>query len=134
MIEKYKILLIEDCPKDTELAVLKLITKFDVVTVDTLQAGLTQLESDVKFHCVILDLQLKNGLKESVYQDVRKKYKDGPIGVVTGDTDPRTRDYIMLQRPGFFAVKGQEDGEKDLVSMIHQAIQLWGKQKGKHSA
>lgn len=127
MIPKLALLVIEDNENDAILIRRKLESKFEIVIAGTKEEGLRLIEDGGKFDCVILDLTLTNGLKRTIYQEVRRKYHDGPIGIVTGDDDPRMRDYHILQKPGFFAVKGREDKAEDLIVMIRQAIQRWKK-------
>lgn len=113
---KLKILLIEDCVKDAELALRNL--KAHVVThVATLRAGIAALEGG-RFDCILLDLHLVNGKKETVLYEVNFKRGDAATVILTGDISPRTREHMLYVGADHFMVKGRDDKSPEDVNYV----------------
>lgn len=112
------ILVIEDDENDFEILERKL-KQHKLTWAPKMKEAMKLLDA-VVFDIVILDLKLSNGVKETVLDQVKAKHK-GPVIVLTGDEDPRTRDHMRHRKADFFVVKGREDSAEDLQWMIEQA-------------
>lgn len=122
MSKKLKILLIEDCDKDAELA-LRNLGKFEVTHVSSLKTGIAKLESEA-FDCVLLDLHMVNGKKETIFYEVKMKCGKAAIVVLTGDLSPRTRDHLLYVGANAFMVKGKDDKTReDMEWCIFRALE-----------
>ena len=117
---KQRILIIEDDPRDAEINKHKLAGKFDVFIASSLKLGVLALERN-NYDLVLLDLNLINGKRDEVIDKVKAAFK-GPIVVLTGDSNPRTKDLSLLKDVDGFAVKNIDDTAADLVWIIHQAL------------
>lgn len=106
-LPKLNILMIEDCPHDAELA-LNNLKLFTVTVVNTLTAGLDTLKKG-KFDLVFLDLKLTNGTKEESFGKVKKVRGDAATVILTGDTNPATRDLLLNLGADGFMRKGIDD-------------------------
>lgn len=119
MSNRINILVIEDNSSDAELIRHRLKDRFDLVFASTLKEGLAALKN--RFDIVLLDLNLVNGKKDKVIGDVKERHS-GPIVILTGDSNPRTKDKVLLEEVDGFAVKGMDDTAADLAWIIHQAV------------
>lgn len=122
MAKTLNILLIEDNANDAELARANL-KKFTVSCVDSLKAGLAALET-AKFDCVLLDLNLFNGKKETVLHEVNAKRGQAATVILTGDGNPRMRDTMLHLGADGFMVKGVDDASReDMEWVIFRALE-----------
>jgi len=121
MAAKLKILVIEDDDKDAELLRRKLQERFDLMIVSTLKQGLAVLAAH-QYAAVILDLSLVNGIKDKVLDEVKDVCGEAAVVVLTGDSNPRTRDHMRHRKADAFMVKGREDSREDLVWVLYEAI------------
>lgn len=124
--EQLKVLVIEDNPNCSELLEFLLKNEFDLTFTTTLKAGLAALDAG-QFAAVILDLGLVNGHKNRVLDQVNEKRGAAATVVFTGDMNPATSDQMRNMGADQFAVKGRDD--KDLVKIVHMAIQYRQKRK-----
>jgi len=123
MAIKLKVLVIEDCDRDAELLRRKLEDRFDLEFVNTRKAGLDALQTNA-YSVVIIDLTLTNGLKDKILDEVKELCGEAVTIILTGDTDPRTRDHMRHKKADNFVVKGKEDSQEDLEAIIFSAIAL----------
>lgn len=122
MNKKLKILLIEDCDKDAELA-MRNLKGHDVTHAKTLKGGVAALENG-KFDVVLLDLHMVNGKKETILYEVNFKRGAAATVILTGDISPRTREHMMYVGADHFMVKGKDDkNQEDMDYVMAVAIE-----------
>lgn len=126
---KKRVLIIENDPLCVVLIRAKLKDKFDLTFVTTLQAGLQQLNAE-KWSTVVVDLSLPDSPnKDHTLREVRAHRGEAMVVVLTGDTDPRTRDHMLRLGADGYAVKGKDDTAADLVWVIDHAKTPWRKKE-----
>lgn len=116
MSKKLHILIIEDSHEDAILAERNLkrhITK----VVRTKQDGLLALGTG-DFDVVLLDLNLVNGLRNTILGEVNEVRGRAATVVLTGDINPATRDAMLALGADGFMVKGVDDKTREDVEFV----------------
>lgn len=128
MSKKLKVLLVEDCAKDAELATNNLRI-FELAVVHTLPDGIAALDKGA-FDCVLLDLNLKNGRKPAaILSDVDKHRGKAATVIVTGDCNPAMRQAMLtLGADGFMQKNVDDKTPEDVAFVIYRAIERRQKQ------
>lgn len=128
MSKKLKVLLVEDCAKDAELATNNLRV-FELTVVHTLPDGLAALDKGA-FDCVLLDLNLKNGRKPAdILIQVDKHRGKAATVIVTGDCNPAMRLAMLTIGADGFMQKGSDDKTpEDVAYIIYRAFERREKQ------
>ncbi len=119
--ERLKLLAIEDNVLCAELLTKKLKGRYDLVFAHSKKDGIDKLDAG-RWDCVLLDLGLHDAIREQVMDEIMEHSGDTAILILTGHSDPRLRDHMLLRHADGFAVKGMEDSPEDLDWLIQQAI------------
>jgi DNA-binding NarL/FixJ family response regulator len=124
---KLKILLIEDCDNDAALA-MNMLKQFDVTHAKTLLAGKAAMSTG-KWDIVLLDLNMINGRKDTILGEVNAVRGNAATVILTGDSNPATRDAMIAIGADGFMVKKVDDKQKtDINYVLYSAIE---RRKGK---
>lgn len=121
-VKKLNILVIEDNPTDVLLIRSKL-SRFALTSATTLRAGKLAM-SNFGFDCILLDLNLVNGRKETVLSEVNALRGGAATVIVTGDSNPAMRDAMLILGADGFMVKGKDDATReDMEWVIFRALE-----------
>lgn len=117
-----KILLVEDEPNDAELAMRNLKAFAETKWVKNQEDGLAALRAG-EFDCVLLDLNLPNGKKESVLHKINEVRGAAATVIATGDGDPSLRHALMRLGADGFMWKGVDDRtSKEIEFVVNLAL------------
>lgn len=119
---KLKILLIEDCAKDAELA-MNMLKQFDVTHAKTLKDGKFAMETG-KWDIVLLDLNMTNGRKDTILGEVNSLRGSAATVILTGDANPAIRQaMITLGADGFMVKKVDDKVKTEINYVLYGAIE-----------
>lgn len=116
MSKKLHILIIEDSHEDailTERNLKRHVTKI----VRTKRDGLLALGTG-DWDVVLLDLNLTNGLKQTILGEINECRGKAATVILTGDINPATRDAMLALGADGFMVKGIDDQSRDDVEFV----------------